>query len=206
MEVKNVIFDVGKVLVHFDFNIFYERLGYKACERNLDEANEEILLFEAGKISKDDFFKDISRVYDIKLSQEEFEKLWVSVFFAKPDMTGLAKKVAEHFNIYIFSNTDELHFPYIWENFPDLHIFGENLMLSYELGAVKPELEAYFNGLNKFGLKPEECLFIDDRPINVQVAEDIGMRGLIHKSYEETKAKLETILGVEFGIKIQISD
>jgi putative hydrolase of the HAD superfamily len=192
--IKNVIFDLGKVLIEFDFNGFYTALGYDPAERTLDEANEPILLFEAGKMSKAVFFEEIKKIYGFDLSLKEFEILWCSVFSDAKEMIELARKISEKYNVFILSNTDEIHFPYIWKNFPQLHFFKNNLMLSYELNSVKSEKEIYKNAIEKFNLIPSECVFIDDRPINVSVAEKLGMKGIIHQSFLSTKEKLVKIL------------
>jgi len=109
----------------------------------------------------------------------------------------MAKKINRKYEIFIFSNTDEIHFPFIWKKFPSLHFFKENLILSYEIGSVKPDLDSYERALNKFDLKFEECLFIDDRAINIQVAESLGMKGVLHKEFEETKEKISEILDMD---------
>jgi HAD superfamily hydrolase (TIGR01509 family) len=67
-------------------------------------------------------------------------------------------------------------------------------MLSYELNSVKPEKEIYQNAIEKFGLNPIECVFIDDRPVNVNVAEKFGMKGIVHQSFICTEKKLAKIL------------
>ena len=192
--IKNVIFDLGKVLVEFDFDGFYTALGYDPAKRTLDEANVPILLFEAGKISKSIFFEEIKKIYGFDLSLKEFEILWCSVFSEVKEMIELARKISERYNVFILSNTDEIHFPYIWKNFPALHFLKKNLMLSYKLNAVKPEWEIYQNAIEKFGLNPTECVFIDDRPVNVNIAEKFGMRGIIHQSFLYTQEKLVKIL------------
>ena len=194
--IKNVIFDLGKVLINFDFDGFYIALGYDSAERTLDEANEPILLFEAGKISKAAFFEEIKKIYGFDLSLKEFEIIWCSVFSEAKDMIELARKISEKYNVFILSNTDEIHFPYIWKNFPELHFFEKNLMLSYELNSVKPEKEIFINAIEKFTLIPSECVFIDDRPVNVNVAEKLGMKGIVHQSFLSTKEKLVKILTV----------
>ncbi|OQX71855.1 MAG: hypothetical protein B6D62_01215 [Candidatus Cloacimonas sp. 4484_275] len=192
---KNIIFDLGNVLVNFDFTEFWEKIGAKpAHKRFLEEAEKPILLFEAGKISKEQFFSEFKKIYDFEMPLPKFEKIWSEVFSENLPMVELAKKLHSDFDLYIFSNTDEIHFPYIWKNFPSLHFFGENLMLSYEIGAVKPEKEAYENALKKFNLKPENCVFIDDRPINIKMAQQLGMKGIVHRSFEETAAELSKIL------------
>ncbi len=192
-----MIFDLGKVLIHFNFDIFYEILDYESKEKRLEEAIEPIILFESGKIPRIQFFEEMKKIYSFDLTLEKFEKIWCEVFFEIPEMIDLAKNIEDKYRIFIFSNTDEIHFPYIWETFPSLHFFGNNLMLSYELKAVKPELDSYKNALNKFNLNPEECVFIDDKSANIDVAEKLGMTGIVHESYKATKEKLKNILNMD---------
>ncbi|MBN1948406.1 MAG: HAD family phosphatase [Candidatus Cloacimonetes bacterium] len=194
MNIRQVIFDLGKVLVDFSFHAFYHKLGYQPGERTLDEANEPIIAFESGKMNRQDFLAELGKIYQFEMSLPEFEYHWCNVFSPIPEMLNLARAVRNSYEIFIFSNTDELHFPYVWQKYPELHIFGDNLMLSYELGAVKPEESSYLNALQKFGLKADECLFIDDRPVNIEVAEKLGMKGIIHRSYPETCRQLTEIL------------
>ncbi|MCK4312302.1 MAG: HAD family phosphatase [Candidatus Cloacimonetes bacterium] len=194
MAIKNVIFDLGKVLIDFNFSSFWESIGARKCERFLEEAEEPILLFEAGKISRLSFFNTIKKIYNFDMSLNKFEKIWCNVFSENQEIIDLARKLSGKYNVYIFSNTDEIHFPYIWEKYTSLHFFENNLMLSYKLNAVKPEIEIYLNAMKKFKLEPSECLLIDDRPININTAESIGMKGIMHTSYKETKEKLCKIL------------
>ncbi|MBN1326388.1 MAG: HAD-IA family hydrolase [Candidatus Cloacimonetes bacterium] len=194
MAIENVIFDLGKVLINFDFTAFYQKLGYNARERSLDEASEAIFDFEAGKTSKQEFLDELKIIYDFDLPLDEFKILWCEIFSEMTDMIQLARKISEKYPVYIFSNTDEIHFPYIWENYPSLHFFRDNLMLSYQLGAVKPHPEAYIKALQKYDLKPEKCLFIDDHPLNIKAALNLNMKGIIHDNYEDTFLKLTSLL------------
>jgi len=195
MNIKNVIFDLGKVLVDFDFDIFFHKIGQNPNERHLDEAIEPILLFESGKIKKSDFIQRMRNVYKFDISDGQFEKVWCENIFTEiPEMIELAEKIMKNYNIFILSNTDEIHFPHIWEKFSSLHFFEKNLLLSYELDAVKPEPVIYLNALKRFNLTPRECIFIDDRPVNIEVAEKVGLYGIVNENYHKTKQHLEKIL------------
>ena len=72
--IKNIIFDLGKVLIDYDFDIFFQKIGNKPNTRTLDEANKEILLFEAGKIDRYTFFEHLRSclvlVYDMSIEQK----------------------------------------------------------------------------------------------------------------------------------------
>jgi putative hydrolase of the HAD superfamily len=191
---KNVIFDLGNVLINFDFAIFFQAIGKKKNECNLEEANIPILDFERGLLPKDVFFQTLQEIYQFSMPFAKLEKIWCEVFSENKSMIALAKQISEKFPVYIFSNTDELHFPYIWQQFPSLHFFGKNLILSYEIQAVKPDKEAYQKATELFSLQPENCLFIDDRPINIKIANDLGMSGYVHHDLNDTKQWLSNKL------------
>ncbi|MCF7792736.1 MAG: HAD-IA family hydrolase [Candidatus Cloacimonetes bacterium] len=101
-------------------------------------------------------------------------------------MIDFAKKLSSKYKIFILSNTDEIHFPYIWKTFPSLHIFAQNLMLSYQLGCMKPNLEIYSKALSMHKLKAEECIFIDDKLENMRAAEKFGMTSILHINNKKT--------------------
>ena len=79
---------------------------------------------------------------------------------------------------------------------------GRSGMLMYEnigkyqnmVKMVKPDADIYQCLFDTYGLKPEECVFLDDRPENIEGGEKLGMRGIVFESYEDAKAKLEKML------------
>jgi len=190
----NVIFDLGKVLIDYDFSIFYRALNCKNISLSITEAEKPVLLFDAGKLTRSEFYLTMKQLMQFDAEQEAFEFAWKNVFSPMNDMIDLAKEIAENHSVFILSNTDEIHFPFIWEKFPQIHYFGNNLMLSYELNAVKPDIEIYEQALAKFNLKPESCIFIDDKLINVEAARTYGMTAILHQTFRETKQKLSKFL------------
>jgi len=195
--IKNVIFDLGKVLLDYDFDLVYDKLNRKAASADLQDSTQLIFSFEAGKISKLEFFNIIKAKYDLSVTLEQFAEIWCNIFSPFPDMIETASRISSRYSIYIFSNTDPFHFPYIWRKYPELHIFGDYLMLSYELGAVKPTPESYQKALKKFDLTPADCLFLDDKLENIKAADDLGIRSIHHKDQAETKGLLGKILQME---------
>jgi len=195
--IKNVIFDLGKVLIDYDFDKFFQNMRFAPNARTLDEANEEILLFESGKFEKTGFYNIMKSIYGFDKTIDEFYKYWCDVFWEIPQMIEIAKSLNDKFNLYIFSNTDQAHFPYIWEKFPSIHFFGDNLMLSHELGHVKPDISAFDEVLDRFSLNPFETLFIDDRADNIQSAYAVGFATIHHTDIEDTKKELKRLLHLE---------
>ena len=67
-------------------------------------------------------------------------------------------------------------------------------VISYEVQIVKPEPGIYKALLQKYNLKADECVFLDDRADNIEAAELLGLQGIVVKSYEQAEAELEKIL------------
>ena len=58
--------------------------------------------------------------------------------------------------------------------------------LSFQEGMTKPDVNFYKRFLEKYNLPAEDCIFVDDTPINVEVAEQLGFKGIVFESYERT--------------------
>ncbi len=192
--IKNVLFDLGKVLVDYDFDLFFQRLGYSPGQRELSVARDIVLEFDKGSFSRLTFYQKMKQIFPHNLSPEKFFQSWCNIFFLIPEMVELAKVLQCDLDIFLLSNTDELHFPFIWKKFEALHIFADHLMLSYQLKAVKPDAKIYIKALQNFDLKPQNCLFIDDKIENVNGAEKLNITALHHQNYHQTKAEMENIL------------
>ena len=196
---KNIIFDLGKVLVDYNFDVFYKELDYEPGLGILKESAIPVLEFESGRITRQEFYQQLKDIYKFEHSIADFEKVWCSVFTGLTPLVEYARELKENYSVFLLSNTDEIHFTSIWQDYPELHFFESNLMLSYELDAVKPQKEIYERALKMFDLKPEECLFIDDKPENIQGADEMGITGILYTTYEETKKEINNYLTFDNG-------
>lgn len=79
--------------------------------------------------------------------------------------------------LYILSNWDKESFPLVCKKFPEIfsHFKPENIMISGNVGLVKPSQEIFQHFLKTYDLKPEECLFIDDEAANIKGAQNCGI-------------------------------
>jgi putative hydrolase of the HAD superfamily len=194
MQIENIIFDLGNVLIDVDFEVFYQKLGYVPDAAELIKAKQVISKFEAGQIAVEDFIEELNSHWNLQLSVDEFKQIWTNLFTVNQQMIDLAAALNQKYSLFILSNTDEIHFPYIWNNFPELHFFQDRLLLSYQLGTVKPNPQIYQIACQKYHLNPKTSIFIDDKAENIISACELGFRGIIHKNYRETKQKLDEIL------------
>lgn len=109
-----------------------------------------------------------------------------------PDMNGLVRRAHSHgIKTALLSNSWGNTYPRDgWSE-----MFDE-VVISGEVGMRKPEARIYRYTCDALGVEPDSCVFVDDLPINVQGAVTVGMVGVVHSQYEETKTELEAIFGV----------
>jgi putative hydrolase of the HAD superfamily len=192
--IKNIIFDLGQVLINYDFGLFFRACGLNPKEHRFRDDLPLISKFDAGLINRETFYNEMRKIYGFNLSQTEFEKAWCTPFWENAEMLEFAHELSPDYRLFILSNTDEIHFPFLWKTFPNLHIFKTNLMLSYILGCVKPDVKIFRLALNQFSLKPDECLFIDDKKANIESAKRYGLSAILHKENNKTITSLYNIL------------
>ena len=97
------------------------------------------------------------------------------------------------YKIYLLSNYSQDHFQYVSRKFS---FFGleDGMVISYTLRLLKPDHRIYEALYEKYGLKPEECVFLDDSEQNVEGAEATGMKGIVFRDHAQAVKELEEIL------------
>lgn len=194
MAVRNVIFDLGNVLIGYDFERFFQGMGCAPHSHTLQDVEHIALPFDAGQLSRREFIDAMQDFLGTDVSDAEFEYHWCDHFFAMEAMLDVAVELAQTYRVFLLSNTDEIHFPYIRRTFPRVALFDDSLMLSYQLGVNKPHADIYRNALALYNLRPDECIFIDDRLENTVAAELQGWHTIHHRDASSTKTSLEQLL------------
>lgn len=193
--IKAVIFDLGRVIVPFDFARGYSRI---AALTGLDQVEipERIRptglvdRLESGTIEPREFVSRISEVLGLKCSYEEFCEIWSSIFLpATLIPEEMLVKIAARFRLVLLSNTNAIHFDMIRANYPHLRHFHA-LVLSHEVGAMKPSPRIYEQAVAAAGCRPEECFFTDDVAEYVEGARRYGIDAVQFESVEQIEREL----------------
>ena len=100
---------------------------------------------------------------------------------------------ARGYHVYILSNYSENMLNQTEKKLKFLPLM-DGVVFSYRIKKLKPDPSIYEYLCDKYQLKPEESVFIDDRQVNIDGAEQIGMHGIVFRSYEQTKAELDMFL------------
>ena len=197
--IKNVIFDIGKVLVSFDWDILAKEIGF--TDADLEILREKVIgdrwdEFDRGVMPEEEALKYILEV--IPGLEEKFLMLWDRIdeaIYVFPYVeTWIGKLKADGCNVYLLSNFPKR----LWEK-EEAEKFAftklvDGKVISSFVRMIKPDREIYEYLLETYGLNPEESVFIDDRPKNVEAAKALGMKGIVFESYEDAREKLETLL------------
>ena len=173
------LFDIGRVLLDFDFESSLSRLlpatvadPAARLERLLERKDE----FETGRITIDDYIAWALEVTGSDATADEFCQAWQQIFTPCEPMWRCVRQLAkEGHRLILFSNTNGIHCPWIFGEFPEFALFSA-AVLSYETGFIKPEPQIYHYAIDRFGLIPGETLYIDDLPQNIATGRDLGFR------------------------------
>ena len=176
---KAIIFDLGKVLVPFDYKIGYADLAGR-CSLSPEEIPRRIAKtglverFEKGFIDPADFVKELSHALDLEIAYGDFCRVWSSIFVGQLIEDSVLKSLAGRYRLLLLSNTNAIHWEMIRENYPMIEYFHDHV-LSFQVNSMKPEPEIFRAAIERSGCRPEECFFTDDIAANVEAARREGM-------------------------------
>ncbi|MBI4618893.1 MAG: HAD family phosphatase [Desulfobacterales bacterium] len=201
--IKTIIFDLGKVILNFDHMLICDGIArYSKYSSNdvcqLGFNSETFELYDRGKIKSEDLFQWILRRFDINISYDMFKSVWSDIFSLNDSVeTVLSALKKNGYYLVLVSNTNELHFDFIRENFKVIELF-DDLVLSYRIGYSKPHKEIFREALKRAGSSPEDSVYIDDIEEFCKAAEDLGINSILYRSTEQLIKCLEE-LGVMIG-------
>ncbi|HTL02891.1 MAG TPA: HAD family phosphatase [Vicinamibacterales bacterium] len=193
--IKTVIFDLGKVLIPFDFTRGYRGLeklcGIPAAEIPRRLASTDLVhRFESGLVEPQDFVAELSRVLDLHVSYDQFCEIWSSIFLPDPLIPeSLLAGIRQRFRLLLLSNTNAIHFEMLERTYPLLGQFHDKV-LSYRVRAMKPSPAIYREAIARAACRPEECFFTDDIADYVAAAQREGMDAVQFESRAQLEREL----------------
>ena len=194
-----VVFDLGKVLLDFDYARFANNVLHKCgvpAESILNAVNQSELLvrYETGLLTSQEFFAEVKRACSFTGEYHDFEPVFGDIFAEIPEMIALhARLRARGFPTYIFSNTSEIVIKHIRTTYPFFNTFTDYI-LSYEHRSVKPHSKIYEVVEDRTRRKGDALLYIDDRLENIEHGSERGWQAIHHVSVPATVKTVEELL------------
>jgi epoxide hydrolase-like predicted phosphatase len=195
---KAVVFDLGKVLVDFDYTIAARRIAARG-KMTLSEIARYInqssvfMQYESGRVTTEEFYDEIRRVTGFQGSLAEFSACFADIFAAIEPMVELQAALRRRgLAAYVFSNTNELAAEHIRRSFPFYANF-DDYILSYQHGAMKPDAKLYEVVEHRSGRRNAELLYIDDRPENIAAGAARGWQVILQETPQKSRAAVQRL-------------
>jgi glucose-1-phosphatase len=193
------IFDLGKVLVDFDYSIAARKIAARSARSPKDlhaflGASPLLLEYESGRLTREGFFKAISSHLAYAGDLAEFGGYFADIFAEIPPMIQLHTELRQRgFKTYVFSNTNDLAIEHIVRNFPFFQNF-DGYIYSYKVGAMKPQPKIYEAMEAMSGKRGLDLIYLDDRPENIAAGKERGWQAILHETPEKTRAAITSLL------------
>ena len=202
-KTKCVLFDIGGVLVDWHMSWITSEIS-----KRFDIKEDLIILafdkylpkLDSGKINESNFWQNIATDTESDLLKNNNESLWDTYFrknaIPKPDVKKLSIDLKNNgFTIGIISNIEKVTHGVVddW----DMLSHFEHKFMSYQIGFSKPDSRIYEYVIDKLPYSPDELLFIDDKPSNVESAKNCGIESIHFTNFDNLQSSLE-----QFGVAI----
>ena len=185
---KNIIFDLGGVLLDIDYQKTidaFKNLGIENFEEMFSQfkADELFEKLETGHVVEVDFYAAIKERTGMQLSNDEIDNAWNALFLNfRTKSLEVLEKLSEDYKLYLLSNTNTIHLKYFKTLFtketgkPLLDAYFIKAWYSNEVGLRKPGAAIFEFILQDENLTAEDTLFIDDTLINIETAQQLGFK------------------------------
>lgn len=199
-KINAIIVDFGKVLVDYDFDQFFDML---CAEYPLsDEAFNEFKTVTLDEQTYSSFDRE-ETPFDEQIKALQAKHPACAVLFGAfnhrfqevitgevPGMYDLLSTLKRNgYPVYGLSNWSSKVYETM-QNFPHIFSLLDNRVLSCEEHLLKPEADIYLRALERFGLKAEECVFVDDKQANIDGCRAVGIDGILFKGTDDLRKEL----------------
>jgi HAD superfamily hydrolase (TIGR01509 family) len=193
LKPRTVVFDLGKVLLYFDYGKSSRAFAARSkvapdAVRQLIDHSPLLFRYETGLITREEFYRLVSAETGFQGTLDEFGPIFADIFVPIPPMIELQATLKKRgIPTFIFSNTNDLAVGHIRKAFPFFSNF-DGYIFSYEHGAMKPAAKLYEAVERETGRRGSEIIYLDDRAENVAAGAARGWRAVLHETPEKSLA------------------
>ena len=191
MSIEAIVFDFGNVICSFHKDLFLEKL-VPYCDKSVAQLHKLIfcdtdvcIRFECGRISDDDYYKEIVKMCGLTVGKSEFFDAHTNIFTPITETFELIKSLKSKYKLGLLSNTSELDFNRVIK---PVEVFGlfDAVTLSFEVGAMKPDKKIYDDMIKKIKMPPQKCVYIDDVKEFTDAGKSFGFNAINYQGNPES--------------------
>ena len=191
--IQAILFDLGNVLIFHDNQLLFRSIGERAgiSSETVEAAIGGALWNDVhrGQLGPDEIRSAVCGALGLDLDSNQFGELWNCHFRVNEPMVRHVEGLVGKVKLGALSNTNALHARYFQAQLPILKTFDQ-LLLSHELGMMKPEPAIFIEALRRLGSAAEATAFFDDIPEYVEAARSLGLRAELFRSAADFPAQL----------------
>jgi HAD superfamily hydrolase (TIGR01549 family) len=198
MPVRTLLIDLGNVLLFFSHERMCMQIA-QACHASLADLRQILIQgqlqrrFEQGKVSEEGFRQVLEAKLGRTLDAEALRRAGSDIFSLNEPMVPLLDRwKRDGYRLVLLSNTCVTHYEWVLEHFDLLNRFDE-CVLSYRVGAVKPDEAIFRAALESIQCLPEECFYTDDIEEYVARGRLFGLRAEVFRDVPTLTRQLETL-------------
>ncbi|WP_448374348.1 HAD family hydrolase [Fervidobacterium sp.] len=202
-EIDTLVFDLGRVLIHWDpYGYMVGEFGEDVAKRLVERvfSAPEWNLMDKGDISESQLWK---------MMEERYPEDARYIHHMKNAVLNLLKPIEENtrllpilkahgYRMYVLSNFSYKAFEYVYNTF-DFFKYFDCMVISSHVKKIKPNEDIFYELIERCGVRPSSSLFIDDRADNIETARSLGFRVIHLVEHGKLKEELEKILGINLG-------
>lgn len=192
-NIQNIIFDLGGVIIHLDTSRTFKalaQLGGITPQQASQQFHKDplFLSWERGGVTPDEFLKGLQALLGGAFSKQQLIDAWNAMLLHfPPENLALLRRLKQEgkYRLFMLSNTNVIHIEEVHRRLEDacgekdFSTFFEKVYYSQDIGARKPDREAFQLILDEGNLLPQQTLFIDDSKPNLLGAEELGIKTLL---------------------------
>ena len=187
--IRVIFFDLGKVLVDFDWHSAAQRIARKSDLQIIEilyrcTSSDIAIAFECGQLNPEEFLRKLRPSLKFQGTTEDLRTLWTEIFTPIQENIELVDRLKKQYVLGMISNTNPLHFNFIQNSYDFPKLF-DRLILSYEVGEMKPDRKIFEKAVNGLDVRPDEIIFIDDIQKNHSGAIDLGWHTIHYTSHND---------------------
>jgi FMN phosphatase YigB (HAD superfamily) len=193
--IRNVVFDVGNVLVKLHYQSF---IGY-LLQSGVDTSDlpgwlksVDLEGHERGEVPGQVLLERIAGTAARPMDPAELRTQWLSMFERWDEMFALASGLMAEYRVYLLSNIGDMHWAHL-DSLYGLETLVHGACASFRVGAIKPHADIYRKAESMFELDPAATVFLDDLLPNVIAARECGWHAIHHTDAGITRSQLRAL-------------
>ena len=197
--VRAFLFDMGNVLLDFDFEPAFRRLAHsngttpRQVRDYFVQSGLEVL-FDGGQVTGRAFHRDVCRALDLPLSFGRFEKIWNGIFTPDRRMANLARRLGRRYRMALLSNTNAMHARHVERRYPEILGVFDHRLYSFREKMRKPDARLYRRAARTLKTEPGGIFYIDDRADLTEAAGELGFRTFTYrKNFSALERELKKV-------------